>query len=250
MTHMSRAITVILVAVSAVSSSRAQNVTPEELAVRALYSQFVIGSDVKAIQSREAPGMLSIQLSDFRTGPLSAITNEAIRQIVTIPSVPILSSGSGRWSMNEQKLCATVYVEGWRPISAKYGGAENQNWQAPFSELLKGFPAYESFASYATEVSFQGQSRRYRALALLSVAEGRATIIDYILGGDTIIKVGHERDFPHCLAVFPGVLDPLRKRAASSYVESLRMTAPCVTEPYTGLCCDPAGGKCGLPASR
>jgi hypothetical protein len=223
----------------------------EELTIRALYAQFVIGFQVSSMRTGTRAELFAIRLSRLRSGPLEAIMKERLDRIVTIPSGEVLMNMPGQWSVNGQRLCALVDVQGWSGYEHRYRGVETVDWQSPISEVVNALneqngQMYDRFVAYSVDISHGGKRRRYKALALLQGKEGAPFIMDYVIDGANISFVAQRGDLQRCLTVLPDVVDRDMRSAAMDFVGSLRVPSDCCSDHFTGLCCEPEGGKCGI----
>ena len=246
----------------------------QEVTVRAAYASVVLADRLHSIVN--SPGWelgkpeLSIRIEDIHPGPISDILDDRLDSRLTVPSGDVLTTGSTDWSFEGTHLASAISVGPWQPADQTYGDLDpqrlglNDTFRGIFGKL--GWQP-SSYADYTVMLSVHGRERRYRAMFLFEAAAGNpptVRAIDYILGMswfDTVIRAG----LPKELQELPGKIEAAwteslrtsgvddkgqfaKERAAGARQLLEEAAAPpnCMADAITGLCCDPASGRCGV----
>jgi hypothetical protein len=136
--------------------------------------------DRTIFSSRLKAAELRFELSDFKTGNLSAISQTKYSDLVTKPEGgPALAIGAGIWKevTDDPKETKSDVA------SARWGLAQTltENWDVPFGEVYPQMEVagqHNRFAAYKVTVSFQGRSLEYRAMFLFGTdAQGQETVL-------------------------------------------------------------------------
>ena len=227
----------------------AQQAATDIAAVKAAYEKLVIANKIELLRdhlskagSEEPAPAMSFALSEFRSGPVSEILATTLAELVSKPTGLVLASGVGTWGVNPSDGIAPATT-----LSAKWrnAGYLSEDWNVPFSLALDNLPpGLDRYVSFAVRLTLDANQRTYRALFLFGSGDTKAVGVDHIVGYSAMNRI---------LAADLSV-DPLlherngRRPAVRSFLESVRGTPGCQTEPMTKLCCD--GGTCRLPPAR
>ena len=251
-----------------------EQMSPQEATVRAAYASMVPGSRLHLMaNSRDwAPGEpeLSIRIDDVRTGPVSDILDDRLSSRVTVPSGDVLTTMPAGWDFEQTHMATGVQVEDWRPADQIHGDfVHRENWAWTFRQIIQANAwRASSYADYTVALSARGRERVYKAMFLFE-GNGSSTVtpIDYILANSTLQTVmrsvgGDIRELP--ARIESGWTASLkrsrpdsadrnvefakhRSAGAARLLDSAQAAKNCVSDQITGLCCDPASGRCGIP---
>src|SRR5579859_1411198 len=189
-----------------VSSAHASN-TPmshEEAVVRTTYAKLSFAVQVEEIhnvhkraggkpidRAEFAKGLraaeLRFELSDFKVGDLSEISQTKYEELVTKPSGDALDVSVGTWKFTTDEPKETnsvVAIAKWEPSPTV-----TEDWDVPFGEAYSKTEVggqHTRYAAFRVKVTFQGLSREYRALFLFGTdQEGH----EVVLPVDTIVGI-------------------------------------------------------------
>jgi len=246
--------------------------SPQEATVRAAYASVVIADRLYSIVNSPdwelGKPELSIRIEDVHAGPISDILDDRLDSRVTVPSGDVLTTSSADWSFEKTHLASAISVNQWQPADNTYGDLDPQRmgWKATFREIFQKTGWQPSaYADYTVALSAHGRERRYRAMFFFEAGSPPAVkTIDYILGSswlDAVIRAG----LPKELQQLPGRIEAAwttslkrsgiddtgqfaKERAAGARQLLEEAAAPpnCIADAVTGLCCDPASGRCGV----
>jgi hypothetical protein len=221
----------------------------EELTVRAVYSEFVVGSRVRQLMEAWAPqDPLTISISNVKTGAVREVLDTPLADLVTIPSGPILESGTASWLLNDRWISRGVRLGEWGPVHLRFGGVAQEDWRAPLRRVLGARTAsFSRYASYQVKVSYRARQRQYRAIVFFQLlgGDGPILILDYILDSSTLTALLNP-SLAEDLAHLPDTVPAERSANAKKLVDSVRAAPDCVLDSLTQFCCDAGSGFCGI----
>lgn len=231
--------------------------TQEEATVRAAYASVVLASRVQAVMdshgASHAPG-LSIQLTDFRQGPISELLDRVLSDEVTVPSGEVLQCTPGTWSwatsQSESKhIGTTLNVGSWVPATRAFGefGNRPEHFHVPFSQVFQQLGWHPTtWVSYTVLLSAHGSERRYKAMFFwdptAAAASDQVRPIDYVLGQSVLIALMRSSLAEDIAAL------PVRTEGSGAVElrDSALVSAACLRDSVTRLCCDPDTLRCGI----
>ena len=249
---------------STVGFAADKDMTPEERTIRLAYAKLMFAVEVQTVEQslhqghrklstsalREAlqRNQLHIELSGFKIGDIAEITNRNIQEVVPLPhGEKILSVGGAGYSFKNQDGKETeensVSIPAWQ-TGPDVGNPDVHYTVAEMLALNQPNDIIEHYAMYTVVVTFQGPSRKYRALALLGKDAKGA---DQVWFTDTVLGAG-----PQSMAsssVYPAVLLETvegQNAAVADWLESKQMPLTDCTSGTRDVCCDPATLKCGI----
>jgi hypothetical protein len=246
----------------------AEQMTPQEATVRAVYAEAVLASRMHSIMESRSPMWnseapdLSVAIRNVKTGPLADILDTPLVDLVTPQSGRVLDAGAGSWSTNGRHLAQVLSVNGWKPENP-YVAAIQSDRKVTFSLVLDALgqqassrkQPYTSWASFTVVLASHGEEREYKALFLFGSGEGReqaVEVLDNVFGSPTLDTLA-KSNIAHDVASLPDALDaatpgasPSVSSGARKLLESVRAVPGCMMDAVTALCCDPVTGQCGI----
>ncbi len=258
---------------SSIALAADNNMSPEERAVRMAYAKIIFAVQVQTVEQSvhqkhrklDTPALnnalenndLRITLSGFTVGNVSEIVQRDIHDLVTLPNGESVMSISGTHTSFKEHGKLTeetgLGIPEWLPGSG--GGQPTVN--ATLAEVLAVNQPTDDFQRYAmfnVTVSFQGKSRKYRALVLFGKD---ANSTDKVLVTDTVL--GSAPQDMMTQSIYPAVLLETSQGevpAVLSWFESKQMPATSCMPSSHGtagsqdVCCDPNSLKCGISADE
>jgi len=229
----------------------AQQAATDIAAVKAAYDKLVIANKIALLEdhlftagSEEPAPAMSFALSEFRSGPVSEILSTNVAELVSKPTGLVLGSGTGTWG-GDPGGGITIAPATFLRAKWRNAGYLSDDWKVPFSLALDNLPpGLDRYVSFAVRLTLDANQRTYRALFLFGSGETKAVGIDHIVGYSAMNRI-------LAADLSPGPLlmeQHTRRPAVRSFLESVRGTPGCQTEPVTKLCCE--GGTCRLPPGR
>jgi hypothetical protein len=241
--------------------SQAQSSSQDAMTVRAIYAKLELASQLNEVRSRlvspnakpksvngaEAlTGALHVVISDIKTGPLDDIRSVTLADLVTKPSGRTLLVTPSQWNF------MTAGGETLHAMGAQVSWTQapylTEDWNIPVSRAIDmGVidPAYSRYASVSARAIYQGEQRQYRALFLFSddlEKQSAVLPLDHIVGLPALQTLSADQSVPETL-----LAQPFRTRPeVSNFIEWWRGQPGCSTDAYTGMCCDPSTGQCGI----
>lgn len=174
------AVFVVLFAISGFS----QTVSQEERSVRTIYSRLTyavqLGSlyesanatpnDSELVAEHVRSNELSIKLSDFNCGKISAIANANYGDLVTKPDGrDVLTIGTHSHQSNNAD--GTIANSEWADTPTWTEGQQTlENWNIPVSQAIdvgqrqSNNAKFSSYCSYNVAIAFQNKSANYKAM--------------------------------------------------------------------------------------
>ena len=186
----------------------------------------------------------TISILDMRTGLVSDIAQTPLSQLVSKPSGLVLQVTVGDWTVDGLPGAlhhATTAMGNWHQAAYL-----TEDWNVPLGRVLGMVaPGISRYASFTVNLAYRGQERRYAALFLFGEDdEGKEVVIpvDHVVGPPAIEKLLRS-------SIRPGPLSSSRYRArpeVKAFADSVRGLPGCTPDSASELCCDGAGGRCGL----
>jgi hypothetical protein len=238
--------------------------TPEERTVRLAYAKLAFAIEVQtveqslhqahrklstaALQGALRRNQLRIELSGFNVGDIAEIADRNIQEVVPLPrGENILSISAATHTIKEQDGKQTtensVEIPVWQ-TGPNVGNGDIHYTVAEMLALNQPNDIFERYAAYTVVVTFQGPSRKYRALALFGKDAKGAGEVSFT---DTVLGSG-----PQTMAAsssYPAVLLETvegQNPAVVDWFESKQMPLASCTSGTRDVCCDPATLKCGI----
>ncbi len=179
--------------------AKGQQMTHEEVVVRTTYAKLSYAIQIEEISQilrdskmsnkpvdhttfskRMRDAELKFELTDFKSGNLSDISQTKYSDLVTKPNGgPVLSAGAGIWQLatDEPKETKSDVA------TARWSTAQilTENWEITFGE---GYPQtqvagqHSRYAAFKVKVTFQSRSLEYHAMFLFGKdAQGQETVL-------------------------------------------------------------------------
>jgi hypothetical protein len=246
------------------STAFAADMTPEEHAVRVAYAKLIFAIQVQtveqslhqshrklkpgALESALQKNQLHIELSDFSSGDIAEITNRDIQKLVTLPhGEEVLSISGASYSFKDRdgKVTeeTTAGIPSWTP-GPSIGKGDVSSTLSEVLAVNQPSDIFDRYAMFNVAVSFQGRTRKYRALALFGKDSKGA---DKVLFTDTVVGAGPQDMTIH--SVYPAVLLESSEGevpAVMDWFTSNQMPVSACTSGARDVCCDPSTLKCGI----
>ncbi|HXA86142.1 MAG TPA: hypothetical protein VNZ47_13760 [Candidatus Dormibacteraeota bacterium] len=184
------------------SLCKGQQMTHEEEVVRTTYARLAFAGQINEIhnqlkekrksgkhidrtnfQLRMQANTLQFELTDFKVGPLSDISQTKYSDLVTKPSRTggdslYIAAGNFNYSKDGMPSTSAIAMAEWGPSRDL-----NEDWDIPFAAgYAQGEWAgqHQRYASFNVKVTFQGRSREYRAMFLFG-AKGLVSALDTVI---------------------------------------------------------------------
>jgi len=211
-------------------------------------------TNLTELESQLAPRELKFELSNFSSGPLTAIYKRNFAELVTKPAgEDVLDVAVGTYNFTEdveEKREVRQTSETGAKASWSAGQNVAQDWNVPFEQMLPGTNAqnrtrYERYASYRVTVSFQGRARSYNAMFLFGSGDVPVLALDNVTNNSALTGLVDK-------SVYPAVLleSPLgRKAAVADWLRSHQVRDPACRSGQREVCCDPSSLTCGVAAT-
>ncbi len=183
--------------------------TAAEMVVRKAYAKLtelskaalLIGAEGAVTPTTKNDQFLSFELGNFRIGPIQDIMDRLHSRIITGGSGQIIEISRVITQMNKEEEHVAYRAE-W--ASGQYASAYDPSWSMRERLSFESDLYYDlgSFALYDVKVAFQGQTRRYRAIALFhnpygSVENLKPSFWDRVVGsGGALTEVWNEKRPP------------------------------------------------------
>jgi len=242
---------------------------PEEKVVRTTYAKLAYAVKIGVIhevlvknsnpslgelEDRLSAKELKFELSNFSSGPLTAITRRNFGDLVTKPAgEDVLDVSTGTYNHTDD-LPATREVKETSETGAiaSWSAGQNlaQDWNVPFEQMLPGTNSqnrtqYERYASYRVTVSFQGRSRSYNGMFLFGSGDVPVLALDNVTNNSALIGLVDK-------SLYPAVLlesSIARKAGVIGWLKSQQVRDPACRSGQRRACCDPASLTCGVAAA-
>jgi len=251
-------------------AAHAQKQIPlEETVVRTTYAKLAYAVKIGAIhevllkytnpsltqlEDRLSANELKFELSNFSSGPLTAITRRNFSDLVTKPAgEDVLDVSTGTYNHTDD-LPATREVKETSETGAiaSWSAGQNlaQDWNVSLEQMLPGTNSqnrtqYERYASYKVTVSFQGRSRSYNAMFLFGSGDVPVLALDNITNNSALTGLVDK-------SLYPAVLlesSIARKAGVVGWLKSQQVRDPACRSGERQACCDSASLTCGIAAA-
>jgi len=249
---------------SSASFAADNNMTPEERTVRLAYAKLIFAVEVQTVERSLHPARrksvatplqdavqqneLHIELNGFKVGDIAEIANRDIQDVFPLPhGEDALFIGGVTYTFKDadhKKIEEnSVQLPVWQP-GPNVGKVDIHATVAEMLAVNQPTDFFDRYAAYNVVVTFQGKSRKYRALALLGRdAKGAAEVsfTDSVLGTG-LVEVKSVNLYPAVLMESVEGQNP----AVMDWLESRQMPLTACTPGTRDVCCDPATLKCGI----
>jgi hypothetical protein len=251
-------------------TARAQRQIPrEEAIVRTTYAKLAyavkIGAIHEVLVKSRNPGLaeledrlsakeLKFELSNFSSGPLTAIYKRNFADLVTKPAgEDVLDVGTGTYNFTEDvEEKREVRQTSETGAQANWSAGQNlaQDWNVPFEQMLPGTDAqnrtkYDRYASYRVTVSFEGRSRSYNAMFLFGSGDVPVLALDNVTNNSALTGLVDKSLYPAVLLESPVA----RKAGVADWLRSHQVRDPACRSGERQVCCDPGSLTCGVAAA-
>ena len=152
------------------SDQRADGATAEEKMIRAAYAKLEVYNRSAELMAMEGvaskvrdDSVLKFELKNFHTGPLDEIKLLRTSHLVTVPDGEVIQISSVSHTLNNGPPEA-YYTARWSKKQKEVG---HRDWivEELFQLLVTEYFDVGHYTSYEVDVSFEGKTRSYKAIA-------------------------------------------------------------------------------------